>query len=54
MLSELAFAFMVGSVASVTPCGAAPLPAYRARRVASKIAGSRIWLPRSLLSRGAG
>jgi cytochrome c-type biogenesis protein len=34
MIGELLFAFAVGSVATVNPCGFALLPAYMARRVA--------------------
>ena len=33
MISELAFAFMIGSIATVNPCGFALLPAYLARRL---------------------
>lgn len=33
MIGELAFAFMVGTVATVNPCGFALLPAYLARRL---------------------
>ena len=33
MLSGLAFAFMIGSIATVNPCGFALLPAYLARRL---------------------
>lgn len=35
MIGELAFAFMIGSIATVNPCGFALLPAYLARRLGS-------------------
>ena len=35
MISELAFAFMVGAVATANPCGFALLPAYLARRLST-------------------
>ena len=39
MTGEFAFAFMVGAVATVNPCGFALLPAYLARRLGTDGSG---------------